>query len=475
MTTEIHDATINLSIVSHTNIGKTTLARTLLNRDIGEIADRAHVTVTADPYPLIDVPSGARLILWDTPGFGNSVNLAKRLEARSNPLGWFLGEVWDRVANKSQWLNQKALLHVRDITDVVLYLVNAAQLPEAAPYVAAEMKILKWIGKPVIVLLNQMGEPKPSREERLEVQRWKDALKGCDIVKDVLAMDAFARCWVQEFALFESIGKALPPVYEKPYAELKAAWREHRKKAFYQSAEAVSAFINARVSDEAQVEDISLLDRVRLFGKSVGLFKNADMTGDPAKKAQTELVHRAEDDFNTLARELLAVNGLTGQVEPKELFGRLKASWHQASAGKEAKAGLAGAIGAGTAGGLSADLMTGGLTLGTGALIGAILGAAGAVGAVHMYSRKKEQNGVTAAWSHAALEGFMLQSVLLYLAVAHFGRGRGNWTESEYPPAWKETVEKVLKNHQAEDKHLPIMVQPVLEETLKTLYPGIVL
>ena len=39
----------------------------------------------------------------------------------------------------------------------------------------------------------------------------------------------------------------------------------------------------------------------------------------------------------------------------------------------------------------------------------------------------------------------------------------------------KETVEKVLKNHQAEDKHLPIMVQPVLEETLKTLYPGIVL
>ena len=92
MTTEIHDATLNLSIVSHTNIGKTTLARTLLNRDIGEIADRAHVTVTADPYPLIDVPSGARLILWDTPGFGNSVNLAKRLEARSNPLGWFLGE-----------------------------------------------------------------------------------------------------------------------------------------------------------------------------------------------------------------------------------------------------------------------------------------------------------------------------------------------------------------------------------------------
>ena len=38
---------INLSLVSHTNIGKTTLARTLLGRDIGEVADRPHVTETA--------------------------------------------------------------------------------------------------------------------------------------------------------------------------------------------------------------------------------------------------------------------------------------------------------------------------------------------------------------------------------------------------------------------------------------------
>ena len=39
---------IHLSLVSHTNIGKTTLARTLLMRDVGEIADRAHVTETTD-------------------------------------------------------------------------------------------------------------------------------------------------------------------------------------------------------------------------------------------------------------------------------------------------------------------------------------------------------------------------------------------------------------------------------------------
>ena len=98
---------IHLSLVSHTNIGKTTLARTLLSRDIGEVADRAHVTETTDDYVLARTPEGCELILWDTPGFGNSVALAKRLEGRTNPMGWFMAEVWDRMANKSLWLNQK--------------------------------------------------------------------------------------------------------------------------------------------------------------------------------------------------------------------------------------------------------------------------------------------------------------------------------------------------------------------------------
>ena len=31
--------TVTLSLVSHTNVGKTTLARTLLKRDIGEVRD----------------------------------------------------------------------------------------------------------------------------------------------------------------------------------------------------------------------------------------------------------------------------------------------------------------------------------------------------------------------------------------------------------------------------------------------------
>lgn len=38
---------VTLSLISHTNAGKTTLARTLLRRDVGEQGDQPHVTDTS--------------------------------------------------------------------------------------------------------------------------------------------------------------------------------------------------------------------------------------------------------------------------------------------------------------------------------------------------------------------------------------------------------------------------------------------
>ena len=248
---------IHLSLVSHTNIGKTTLARTLLGRDIGEVADRAHVTETTDDYVLARTPEGCELILWDTPGFGNSVALAKRLEGRANPVGWFLSEVWDRVANKSLWLNQKALKHVKETSSVVLYLVNATELPDSAPYVTAEMRILEWIGKPVLVLLNQMGEPKP---EQADVNRWKDAMSVYPIVSSVLPMDAFTRCWVQEFALFDAIAKALPEELQATFEALREVWSRRRRTAYNASIQAMAHYLEKLANDREIAESASVMD-----------------------------------------------------------------------------------------------------------------------------------------------------------------------------------------------------------------------
>ena len=55
---------VTLSLISHTNVGKTTLARTLLRRDVGEVLDQAHVTEEAESFTLIEAGDD-RLVAWD--------------------------------------------------------------------------------------------------------------------------------------------------------------------------------------------------------------------------------------------------------------------------------------------------------------------------------------------------------------------------------------------------------------------------
>ena len=167
---------VALSLISHTNVGKTALARTLLGRDVGEVRDEAHVTVTAERYPMIESPQGDVLVLWDTPGFGDSARLARRLAVLDKPIVGFLAMTWDRWRDRALWSSQQAVRNVRDEADIVLYLVNAAESPLDAGYIAPELTILEWIGKPVIALLNQVGRPRAASDEAADVARWRDAL-----------------------------------------------------------------------------------------------------------------------------------------------------------------------------------------------------------------------------------------------------------------------------------------------------------
>jgi hypothetical protein len=214
---------ITLSLVSHTNAGKTTLARTLLGRDIGEVRDAAHVTEFVSVHELISTAGGQRLLLADTPGFGDSARLLRRLRQIDNPLGWFLSTVWDRWRDRPFWAAQQALRHVQQHSSVLLYLVNAAESPAAAVYVAAEMDVLTWIGKPVLVLLNQLGTPRPSPDEAADQQAWRDHLARWPLVADVLPLDAFARCWVHERTLLQAVQAALPEPQAAAMGELTAA------------------------------------------------------------------------------------------------------------------------------------------------------------------------------------------------------------------------------------------------------------
>ena len=462
---------IHLSLVSHTNIGKTTLARTLLGRDIGEVADRAHVTETTDDYVLARTPEGCELILWDTPGFGNSVALAKRLEGRANPVGWFLSEVWDRVANKSLWLNQKALKHVKETSSVVLYLVNATELPDSAPYVSAEMRILEWIGKPVIVLLNQMGEPKPPEAEQAEVDRWINAMSSYPIVKSVLPMDAFARCWVQEFTLFDAIAKALPEELHATFDALRDVWSRKRRAAFSASIQAMTHYIEKLANDREIAESASIMDQIKLLGKQLGLFKN-ETVQDPLGAAQTALASRAADEFCALTDKLLTINSLTGKGVRKEILRRMQTDWKLTRTIPLAQAAVAGAVSTGTVSGIATDIATGGLSMGLGTLVGTIAGALGGAGLAVAYNHQKDTNGDMVTWSEEGIKHFLVDAILLYLSIAHYGRGRGSWVHTESPSIWENLVTNITEKNYSLHRDTISKVDITIRQILTSLYPS---
>ena len=477
---------IQFALVSHTNNGKTTLARTLVGMDVGEVRDAAHVTQISEGYPLLETPDGDRLVLWDTPGFGDSVRLLKRLSNANNPIGWFLREVFDRYRDRPFWLSQNALRAARDEADVVLYLVNSSEMPQDAGYLPPEMKILEWLDKPVVVLLNQIGPPRPVGEEHGE-QRWKQHLAQYPVVKAVLPLDAFARCWVHEHVFYESIAHLVAPEKQAAYARLLTAWSE-RNRERYASALHMSAELLATAARDSEALGEEKPGMLRSALKAVGIGKDEERRQELAMAA---LVKRLNDGINHATARMLSLYridpGQAGSVNA-----RVRENFAVRAPVDRAQAGLLGAVVSGAATGLSADLMAGGLTMGAGALLGAIAGGITAAGAAWGFNQGTDRNRASVKFADAFLQSLFTGAILRYLAVAHFGRGRGNYVESEAPPFWQAEVEAALGANAIDGARLWQSVRaapdlgaatnlidaaltPVVTATLKRLYPDVAL
>ena len=499
--------TLSLSLVSHTNAGKTTLARTLLGRDVGTVRDAPHVTEFADVFTMLETLHGEQLLLWDTPGFGDSLRLVKRLRAAGNPLGnplgWFMSQVWDRWRDRAFWASQQAMRNVRDEADVMLYLVNASEAPEAAGYVQPEMELLGWIDKPVIVLLNQLGAPTDAALEAAELERWRRHLDPHPHVRAVLPLDAFARCWVQEGTLLSAIEAVLAGERRALMQRLHAAWRAQRQHTFDAAMQSLAHSLARLAGAAERVPDAGSFNaRLRQVGSAIGIatgIKGAEQT--PTALAQKALAQRLDAEVRASTGELIALHGLEGQAQG-EILTRLATHFEMRLRLDEGKAALWGGMVSGALVGLKADILSGGLTLGGGLLAGGLIGALGAAGLARCVNLVRGTDQSWVAWNAQALDQMLEAALLRYLAVAHFGRGRGDWAQGESPPHWREVIQRALEPQreaislvwserdalgnggnsgaaQAEAERLsaaalqPIVAQAAMD-ALRILYPGAV-
>jgi predicted GTPase len=479
-------SSIELVLASHTNLGKTSLARTLLGRDVGEVRDEAHVTQFSDRYTWQDAAHGESLKLWDTPGFGDSQRLLKRLRRSGTLRGWLLTEVWDRWLYPGFHFSQKVLRTVQDEADVVLYLVSAAEPPEAAAYLDSEMELLECIGKPVIVLINQLASDQDAASEAADVRQWKESCARFEHVAAVLPLDAFARCWVQEYVLLEAIESALPDEERrKLMRRLISAWRNEGLQVFDASMQALATCLARCAVARVPVTQDGGLQTV-----AGDLFKGAKAP-KKQKAAQEVLGKRMVKDTGEALAKLATLYRLDATVE-NDIATQLSHLYHPSKAVSETRVTLLSAVLAGMLSGLAADIATGGLTLGGGMIVGGIAGAFGGKAAAAGYNRVIGTAESWVEWDAQALDAVFARLVMCYLIVAHAGRGRGKTVLKREHPRWLELVPALVARESERlhaiwalrgkgplesttEQRIQAQLQPLLTQVvwdaLQTLYP----
>ncbi len=434
----VQKSQIALSLISHTNIGKTTLARTLLRKDIGLVADRAHVTLENHKYTVLETEAGESLQLWDTPGFPNCQKILSRLQGAKNPIVRIVTEVWDRFRDRPSWCAQQAVLNVQQEADIVLYLVNATEEPSMAGYIAPELQLLEWIGKPVIVLLNQTGPPKDREERQRLEQPWMDYFAGYGFVRGVHSLDAFSRCWVQEGILFETIQLLLPSHDRQLMNRLFTVWQTENLTVFHAAMEQWAMLVSRAAKSRVMT---------RGDGSSMEAQK---------QQAVDSLLKDLVNEVGATTKAVIALHGLEGdaigviqaRMEHVEVQ-RGSQSRGDATLSGTAIGGIGGALTSGAYAGLHLDAATGGVSMGLFTVAGAVVGGVlGFLGGEAWAERRAGSTPTPVTWSDEYLDLLVQDVIIRYLAIAHFGRGQGQYVaDPEDPRFWIENVKILVSKH----------------------------
>ncbi|WP_313243611.1 GTPase/DUF3482 domain-containing protein [Stutzerimonas nitrititolerans] len=356
-------APLKLALVGHTNVGKTSLLRTL-TRDVsfGEVSHRPSTTrhvegarLSVDGEPLLE--------LYDTPGLEDAIALLDHLERIERP-----GERLDGPARTARFLEgsearqrfeqEAKVLRQLLASDAGLYVIDARE-PVLAKY-KDELAVLAGCGKPLLPVLNFVAQPGHGEE------RWREALARLGL-HALVRFDSVAPPIDGERRLYESLALLL----EQSRAKLQRLIEDHEVQAA------------ARLSEGNRLIAELLVD-VAACRRGVA--------------AQPELERGAIRELHDAVRAreqrcveaLLRLYGFRAQdaatADLPLLDGRWGDDLFNPETLKQLGVKIGGGMAAGAAAGAGVDLMVGGITLGAAALLGAIAGG-GAQTARHYGSR----------------------------------------------------------------------------------------
>ncbi|WP_273823311.1 GTPase/DUF3482 domain-containing protein [Pseudomonas asplenii] len=344
---------LKLAVVGHTNVGKTSLLRTLTrNVGFGEVSHRPSTTrhvegarLSVDGEPLLE--------LYDTPGLEDAIALLDYLERLDRP-----GERLDGPARVNRFLDgsearqrfeqEAKVLRQLLASDAGLYVIDARE-PVLAKY-RDELSVLTSCGKPLLPVLNFVSSATQREND------WRQALARLGL-HALVRFDSVAPPEDGERRLYESLALLLEgsrPQLERLIRDLQAQRQARRQGANRLIAELLidCAACRRQVAGDATAESTAIAE----------LRQAVRQREQRCVEALLKLYAFRSDDAT--ASDLPLLDGRWGDdlFNPETL--------------KQLGVKVGGGIAAGAAAGAGVDLLVGGLTLGAAALAGAIAGGA---------------------------------------------------------------------------------------------------
>ena len=352
--------------------------------------------------------------------------------------------------------------------DLVLHVVGQVQ------DLGAALAQLQMLGRPVLMLVRASeGEPDSSQ---LQAQ-CRQHIRNHELPMEVLHFSGFAPCWPLEAVLLDAIARRVPRSRSRGMVRLQTAWIQRNLDRFAASVQTMGDVLLSAASEYEAIVRLSVLDRVQ----PARLREHK-----AAKEAAMEAVqNRVHARFDRLLLDLLTLHGMDATVTSELVFHAEKPKFDVRGSIGARDAAMGGAA-SGAAAGASIDLMTGGMTLGAAAALGALAGgSAGLIGALWT-NRDMPDGRVRIALGDDMLLALVQACVLRYLAVIHVRRGSGKPNCDEPLALWKKTVfeqtrkrgktllRQLTADTRSVDSKLALIseLRVINQAVLQDLYPG---
>ncbi|MFY9138660.1 GTPase/DUF3482 domain-containing protein [Zwartia sp.] len=345
--------TLQIAVVGHTNVGKTSLLRTLI-RDVnfGEVEDMPGTTRQVQGAHIM-LGTQTALLLFDTPGIEDSIGLLDYLEQLSSHSQRLDGP--DRIRlflespEASALYEQEArVLHKLLSCHAGLYVVDVRE-PVLAKH-RDELAILSSCARPLLPILNFVAS------DTARTQEWRDALARVGLHSS-LAFDSMSPPLDGEEKLYQALSLLLSP-YEHILLELQEQSSRQREARHASSINLIASMLLdvAALRMRTSIETDTLAKKIALQQSRVREREQACVN------ALLSLFQFRRDDY------------LSSPLPLNE--GRWELDLFSPQALQHFGVHVSMGIAAGAAAGATVDVLSAGLSLGTGMAIGAIAGGA---------------------------------------------------------------------------------------------------